>query len=241
MLETKLKLDYSICNIIEKVPVIIVAAGSSTRMGTNKQFIELGGMPVIVRTLTAFEKCENISKIILVVKADDLFQMQVLCENYKISKISDIVCGGDTRQESVLNGFARLGSDCKRVLIHDGARPFVSQNVICAVIEALENHSAALPAVRVKDTVKRVNKDGRILETVPRDDLVYVQTPQGVNVKEYLGAVEKVDVSLFTDDASIMEKAGYSVVAVEGSYRNIKITTKEDIALADVFLSEEEQ
>lgn len=240
MLETKLKLDYSICGICEKVPVIIVAAGSSTRMGTNKQFIELGGIPVIARTLKAFESCESISNIILVVRTDDLFQMQMMCEKYKISKISDIVCGGDTRQESVLNGFARLGGDCKSVLIHDGARPFVSRSVICAVVEALENHSAALPAVRVKDTVKRVDNDGLVLETVPREDLVYVQTPQGVNVKEYLSAVEKVDVARFTDDASIMEAAGYSVSVVEGSYKNIKITTKEDIALANVFLSEEE-
>lgn len=241
MLKSELKLDYSICRTTEKVPVIIVAAGSSTRMGINKQFIELGGMPVIARTLKAFQNCDSISNIILVVKTDDLFQMQMLCEEYKISKISDIVCGGDTRQESVLKGFSRLDKDCKRALIHDGARPFVRESVICAVINALSSHSAVLPAVRVKDTVKRVDSDGMVLETVPRDGLMYVQTPQGVNVSEYLDAVKKIDVSLFTDDASIMEAAGYSVSIIEGSYKNIKITTKEDIALANVFLSEEKE
>lgn len=241
MLKTELKLDYSICRTTEKVPVIIVAAGSSTRMGINKQFIELGGMPVIARTLKAFQNCDSISNIILVVKTEDLFQMQMLCEEYKISKISDIVCGGDTRQESVLKGFSRLPKDCEKVLIHDGARPFVRESVICAVIDALSSHSGVLPAIQVKDTVKRVDSDGLVLDTIPREGLVYVQTPQGVNVKEYLDATQKIDVSVFTDDASIMEAAGYSVSTVEGSYKNIKITTKEDIALANVFLSEEEE
>lgn len=241
MLKTELKLDYTVCETEQKVPVIVVAAGSSTRMGANKQLMELGGIPVIIRTLKAFEKNDNISNIILVVRADDLFQMQSLCESYKISKLSDIVCGGNTRQESVLNGFSRLCKNCEKVLIHDGARPFVTDNIIYAVINGLKSFSACGCAVKLKDTIKQVDKDGKVLKTVPREDLVSIQTPQGVTVSEYLKAVENTDVSLFTDDTSIMEAAGYSVGVVEGSYKNIKITTKEDIALANVFLSEEEE
>ncbi len=241
MLKTELKLDYTVCDSAESLPVIIVAAGSSSRMkGENKQLIELGGVPVIIKSLRAFEACERISNIILVVKTEDLFKMQMLCEEYNISKLGDIVCGGDTRQDSVLKGFARIGKDCKKVLIHDGARPLVTKDIIYSVIDGLENFSACAPAVKVKDTIKQIDKSGKVLRTVEREDLVSVQTPQGVIVGEYLNAIKNIDVSGFTDDTSIMEAAGFSVGVVEGSYKNIKITTKEDIALAKSFLGEEE-
>ena len=243
MNKTELKLEYSIC---EKgntgIPVIVVAAGASSRMkGTNKQLINLGGIPVIIRTLRAFENCDDISNIILVVRDEDLFEIQMLTHKYMITKISDIVCGGASRQESVLKGFARLKSNEKYVLIHDGARPFIDSKVINSVVLALNNFSAVTCAVKVKDTVKQIDKDGKVIKTLDRDSLVSVQTPQGVNVEEYLEAVQKVNVSEFTDDTSIMEAAGYDVAVVEGSYKNIKITTKEDIALAEGFLSEEEE
>lgn len=243
MNKTELKLEYNIC---EKgntgIPVIVVAAGASSRMkGTNKQLINLGGIPVIIRTLRAFENCDDISNIILVVRDEDLFEIQMLTHKYMITKISDIVCGGASRQESVLKGFARLKSNEKYVLIHDGARPFIDSKVINSVVLALNNFSAVTCAVKVKDTVKQIDKDGKVIKTLDRDSLVSVQTPQGVNVEEYLEAVQKVNVSEFTDDTSIMEAAGYDVAVVEGSYKNIKITTKEDIALAEGFLSEEEE
>lgn len=243
MNKTELKLQYDIC---EKngsgVPVIVVAAGRSSRMnGTNKQLLELGGIPVIIRTLLAFENCDDISNIILVVRDEDLFEIQMLTHKYMISKISDIVCGGASRQESVLKGFMRLKSNEEYVLIHDGARPFVSSKVINSVVSSLEFHSAVTCAVKVKDTIKQIDEDGKVVKTLDRNSLVSVQTPQGVNVKEYLKAVENVNVADFTDDTSIMEAAGYDAYVVEGSYKNIKITTKEDIALAEGFLSEEEE
>ena len=236
MNKTELKLDYSISATENAISVIVVAAGASSRMkGTNKQLAEIGGTPVIMKTLQVFENCNSISNIILVVRSEDLFQIQFLCEKYNISKLSDIVCGGNSRQESVLKGFNRLTFECEKVLIHDGARPFVT-----CVVEALKEYSAVTCAVKVKDTIKMLDNEGKVLKTVERDNLVSVQTPQGVRVKEYLEACKMVNVSDFTDDTSLMEAAGYSVFVTEGSYKNIKITTKEDLILAKAFLCEEE-
>lgn len=242
MEKTELKLNYTVNEQCGNIPVIVVAAGSSNRMkGTNKQLAEIGSVPVVIKSLQAFENCSQISNIILVVRTEDLFQIQMLCEKYMITKLSDIVCGGNTRQESVLKGFSRLSEGAQKVLIHDGARPFVDSKIICSVADALEKYSAVTCGVKVKDTIKQVDKNGKVLKTVPREDLVSVQTPQGVKVSDYLSACESVDVSKFTDDTSIMEAAGYSVYITEGSYKNIKITTKEDLILAEAFLSEEEE
>lgn len=242
MLETKLEFDYVMTEQAHKAPVIVVAAGSSSRMqGANKQFLQLGAVPVIVRTLKAFENCEFISNIILVAREEDLLAMQILCEQHNITKVCDIVGGGSNRQESVLNGIKSLPKSCEKVLIHDGARPFVSGKIIVSVIKTLENFSACVPAVKVKDTIKQIDKDGKVIKTVPREDLVAIQTPQGVRCADYLKALEGIQVGAFTDDAAIMEAAGYTVATVEGSYNNIKITTKEDIVLANAILSEEEE
>ncbi len=241
MIETKLKIEFTVKDNVSGIPVIIVAAGSSTRMGTNKQFLEIAGIPVIARTLQAFQNCEVVSRIILVTRAEDIFSLQSLGSVYGISKLSDIVCGGNSRQESVLKGFERLAKDEKNVLVHDGARPLVSDKVITSVAAALENHSAVTCAVKVKDTIKQIDENGKVIKTLIRDSLVAVQTPQGVRKDEYLNAVEKAeDVSVFTDDMSVMESAGFDVFTVEGDYKNIKITTPEDIPAAVGFLEVEE-
>ena len=238
MNKTEIKLEYEVCESNKNgVPVIIVAAGSSLRMGVNKQFIQLGSIPVIAHTLLRFENSPNISRIILVTRDEDVFTLQLLCEKYNISKLSDIVCGAKTRQESVLKGFARIAEDETDVLIHDGARPLVDETIIEAVVTALKNHPAVACAVKVKDTIKQVDKNGKIIRTVPRDELVAMQTPQGVKVKEYLNAIKSCeDISQFTDDMSVMEWAGYECITVEGSYKKIKLTTKEDIAAAMSYL-----
>lgn len=239
-MKTELKLQYKINEPETKaIPVIIVAAGNSTRMGANKQFMEITGVPVIARTLMAFENSSVVSRIILVAKADDIFELQRLKTKYCISKVSDIVCGGSCRQESVLNGFKRLSDDEKEVLIHDGARPLVTEEIIASVTTALNDYSAAACGVRVKDTLKQVDESGKIIKTIDRSSVFAVQTPQGVKKEEYLSAVENVDLSAVTDDMSIMELAGYTCLMTEGSYKNIKITTPEDIALAENFLKEE--
>ncbi len=237
MLKTEFKLEFTVCNSTDIVPVIVVAAGSSTRMkGVNKQFAKIGDIPVIAKTLLAFQKCDAISNIILVTKPEDVLAIEQLAEEYNITKLTDIAFGSATRQESVLNGFERLSENTERVLIHDGARPLVSDKVIKSVINGLEKYSACACAVAVKDTVKEIDKDGKIIKTVPRDNLVAVQTPQGVKVGEYLSAVKNADVAAFTDDVSIMEAAGYNCGIVEGDYKNIKITTAEDLISAEGFL-----
>jgi len=238
MTETKPKLEYTVCPECEPLPVIVVAAGNSTRMGgVNKQFIELLGVPVIARSLLAFQNSDSVSRIILVTRQEDINPLQLLCEKYGISKLSDIVAGGENRHESVMNGFACLNSGDKAVMIHDGARPLVSDSIICSVAEALNKYDAVTCAVKVKDTIKQVAPDGKIEKTLDRSKLVSVQTPQGVKVEEYLEAVKKVeDVCQFTDDPSVLEAAGYDAYVVEGSYKNIKITTPEDIALAEIYL-----
>lgn len=242
MVETELKLEYNVCNNNGGVSVIVVAAGASSRMnGTNKQLVPLCGVPVIIRTLLRFENCPSISNIILVVRDEDLFQIQMLCQKYMINKLTDIVCGGASRQESVLKGLSRLKDSDKKVLIHDGARPLIDNSIINAVIHGLDKFTAVTCAVGVKDTVKQIDADGKVIKTLDRGSLVAVQTPQGVRVEDYLKACQNTDVSLFTDDTSIMEAAGYDVLTVEGSYKNIKITTKEDLKTAEAFLGEEEE
>ncbi len=245
MAVTETKLDYNIKeNLTEAVPVIVVAAGNSSRMkGINKQLLELCSIPVIIRTLMAFERCDRISDIILVVRADDVFELQMLCERYKITKLSDIVCGGNSRQESVLKGLARVGGGQECVLIHDGARPLIDNRTICAVTDALKVNSAVIPVVKVKDTVKQIDQDGFVVKTLPREELSLVQTPQGVRVDDYKKAVDSAaeKLSYFTDDASLMEAAGFKVATVEGDFRNIKITTRADIALAECYLKEESE
>lgn len=242
MERTELKLEYNICETEQSgIPVIVVAAGASSRMkGTNKQLALVGGIPVVIRTLMAFENSKDVSNIILVVRDEDLFEIQMLTQKYMITKLSDIVCGGNSRQESVLKGFSRLKDTDKAVLIHDGARPFVNSKIITSVVTGLEQNVAVTCGVKVKDTVKEIDQNGKVVKTLKRENLVSVQTPQGVKITEYLNATKNLDVSLFTDDMSIMEAAGHSVAVVEGCYKNIKITTKEDIVMAESFLSEEE-
>lgn len=224
------------------LPVIVVAAGSSSRMGgINKQLLELGGIPVIIRTLTAFERSPHISRIILVTREEDLLSVQRLCAEYPLSKLTDITVGGCDRHASVLCGMARLREDETKVLIHDGARPLVENQVIGNVVAGLQNYAAVICGVAVRDTVKRVNETGNVKETVDREGLYLVQTPQGVNVPLYRAACERVqDAHLLTDDAALMEAAGHTVHMVAGSYRNIKITTPEDVERALCYEEEQE-
>ncbi len=215
------------------IPVIIVAAGMSQRMdGINKQFLSVDGLPVIVRTLINFQKSEYISKIIVVTKDEDIKTVKSLCKDNGISKLFGVVAGGETRHKSVLNGITALNSTDKTVLIQDGARPFLSGEIIKNCVLALKHYDSVLVAVKVTDTVKKA-KNGKFVEkTLDRKDLYLAQTPQGVCVEKYLKASKALTDTDFTDDASIMEAAGYDTVIVDGSNKNIKITTQDDIPLA---------
>ncbi len=244
MNNTQTKLQYDVCKTGNTaVPVIIVAAGNSTRMnGINKQFMPIVGIPVIARTLLAFEGCQDVSKIIIVTARESVLDIQLVCDKYMISKVTDIVEGGSNRHESVMNGIARLAESDKKALIHDGARPFVSVDTISEVICALEHYDAALCVSKINDTVKMIDDNGLVKNTVDRSMLYAAQTPQGVDVIKYTSACNTLEnIALFTDDASIMEAAGYNVKAIVGSGKNIKITTPDDISIAEAIVKGEEE
>lgn len=232
---TSYKLKYNVCESKNSnaIPVIIVAAGKSSRMrGVNKQFISVAGIPVIARSLMNFEHSPYISRIILVTREENIPDMQLIAEKYLITKISDIVKGGDTRQESVFCGIERLGKDEDKVLVSDGARIFVTDKMIKDCVDSLKHHDGCLCAVKVNDTVKLV-ENGTVKDTVKRDKLYLAQTPQGITISLYKKAKQNTDVSVFTDDASVLESMGADVVVVDGDIKNIKITTPEDIVLAE--------
>ncbi len=236
MSKTEVKLQYDICEKNDNaIPAIIVAAGASTRMkGINKQFMPVLGVPVIARTLMTFERCADVSKIIIVTSGDSIPDMQLICEKYMLSKVCDIVEGGANRHQSVMKGIACLSAEDKKVLIHDGARPFVETHTISEVAGALNCFDAALCVSKINDTVKKVSEDGTVLSTIDRSMLYAAQTPQGVDVIKYKIACDSIDnVENLTDDASVMEASGYSVKAIIGSNKNIKITTPDDIAIAE--------
>lgn len=241
--ETKFKISYSKVSLKENaLPVIVVAAGSFMRMGgIHKQFTDLCGIPVIVRSLMAFENSPYISGIVLVVREEDILEMQNLCDRYSISKIRDIVKGGSDRHQSVMNGIDRLEKEEKAVLIHDGARPLVTSEIIEDAANGLTTADATVAAVKVNDTVKLSLNGETVDKTVDRKGLYLAQTPQGVNVSKYKSACESLNNQDFTDDASVMEQAGFTVKITKGSTKNIKITTPSDIKIAEMYIKGEEE
>ncbi len=236
MIKNDFKLDFERveAKASSGVPVIIVAAGSSSRMkGINKQLALVAGIPVIARTMLSFENSPLISKIILVTKKELVADMQIIADKYMIGKLECIVEGGEDRHASVIKGIEALDDSDKKTLIHDGARPFVDNRIITDCINALNESDGCLCGIKINDTVKKVDENGVVCETVDRSLLYAAQTPQGVDVEAYKKASEKLSGENFTDDASVLEMAGYTVKMVEGSNRNIKITCKEDLALAE--------
>ena len=220
--------------------VIIVAAGSSRRMGgEDKLMMSILGMPVLARTLRTFNNSALIKDITVVTREEKIDDIWLIAKKYSIAKLKSVVAGGACREESVRNGVALYKGKAEKVLVHDGARPLVSNDVIKNVCDALKNNDSVTCGVRLKDTVKRVSDDGFAVETLNRDSLFAIQTPQGINVERFLRAAADTDLSVFTDDTSVMESVGIRTAIAEGDYRNIKITTKEDIAAAEAYLSEE--
>lgn len=224
------------------VSVIMPAAGLSLRMGTDvrKPFIMIGEKPVFFYTLEKFCKLKRVKEIIFVVNKEDLSTVIEKWSNeLKAYKVTKIIAGGERRQDSVYQGLSRLDSDTKIVLIHDAVRPLVKKDEIEAVIKRTEEKGAAILASPMKLTVKKVNSSLEIIETVPRNDLWMAQTPQGFKRDLILRAYEKIKDTKaeLTDDAEAVEKAGHTVEVVPGSYDNIKITTREDLRLAELLLA----
>ena len=221
------------------VSAVIVSAGNSTRMGgANKQFLELDGAPVIINTITAFQKSKIIDEIVIVTRESDIDDMIKLLEKYEFYKISNVVAGGETRQLSVYEGVTSTANDADLVAVHDGARPLVTVDLIDKTIKAAAEYGAAATGVKVKDTVKTVDENDNIIDTLDRAYMRFIHTPQVFNKKLYLDAVNTVENSKdFTDDCMLVEAYGKTVKFVDGDYENIKITTPEDVALAESYLS----
>lgn len=224
-----------------KADAVIVSAGKGLRFmeGKKKQFHSLGGKPILAHTLDKFETCPLIRSILLVVGQEDMdYCLKEIIEQYKFQKISQIVPGGKRRQESVKNGIDALPKDADVVTIHDGVRPFVTKAMIEDTIHSAERVGAVVLAMPVKDTIKVSNPDGTVLKTLDRESLWQIQTPQTFRVsvikEAYYRAAE--DGFVGTDDASLVERLGVKVHILPGSYTNIKITTPEDLFLANLFL-----
>lgn len=220
--------------------VVIVAAGSGSRMkrDINKQFIKLKDKEIIAHTIEKFYNHNNIDEIVVVIKSEEeeFFKNEIL-NRYNFNNIK-IAFGGNERQDSVYNGLKMLNKECEVVLIHDGARPFISEKIINSCIKEAKNHNAVVVGVPVKDTIKVINENNDIVDTPERSKLWAVQTPQTFNydilVKSYEDAFK--DGFYGTDDAMLVERIGYKVKMIEGSYNNIKITTPEDIEIGTQIL-----
>lgn len=224
------------------VCAVIVAAGSSRRMGgENKLLLPLDDAPVLAHTLSAFEKCAAIRDIVLVCREQDILPYSDLARAFGISKLRTVTRGGDSRTASVLAGITAAPEDTGLVAVHDGARPLVSEAVITEAVYAAAEYGAAAPVVPVKDSIKRI-QDGNIAADVPRDTLAAVQTPQVFDRALLTRALETAarENRSFTDDCAAVEAMGQAVRATHGSYENIKITTPEDILVAEAFLHREE-
>ncbi len=226
-------------NVNKVVSAVIVSAGNSTRMGgINKQFLKLDGAPVIANTINMFQKCPMIDEIIIVTRESDIDEIAKLVEKYNFSKVFNIVCGGETRQLSVYEGVTATSNIADLVVIHDGARPLVTLKVIEETIKVAAEYGAAATGVKVKDTVKVVDDNDNIIDTPDRAYMRFIQTPQVFDKKLYLDAVNTVENSKdFTDDCMLIEAFGKTVKFVDGDYENIKITTPEDIELAENYLN----
>ena len=223
-----------------KISVIIAAAGSGRRMGSgiNKQYLHIGEMPVLARSIKAFNDNPLIDEILVVLQESDMayFRQEILGK-YPFAKVRQIVAGGSERQDSVRNALKQIGQETAYVLIHDGARPLIKQDVISALIEAVALHGAAAVGVPVKDTIKIVTENC-VSAGPARDTLYSMQTPQGFRRALINSAFDKAYEENFygTDETSLLERLNEKVYIVKGDYSNIKITTIEDIAVAEAML-----
>lgn len=217
------------------VGVVIVAAGRGTRMGTaeSKQYLLLQSKPILVHTLEVFQQHELISEIVLVTGEEDTMRCREWIQLYKLDKVKAVVPGGSERQHSVHKGLLNLKTEW--VMVHDGVRPFVQPDEIDACYTRAKQIGASVLAVPVKDTIKQVDHEGKVLSTPDRRSLWAIQTPQTFRLSELLKAYVAAEEEGFigTDDSSLAERVGITVSVVEGSYRNIKITTPDDLDFAE--------
>jgi 2-C-methyl-D-erythritol 4-phosphate cytidylyltransferase len=226
---------------MSKVTVLIPAAGMGKRMGkaVAKQFLPLGDKPMLAHTLLAFQRSSDIDEIIPILSQEDMeICLREIIERYHITKVKTLVVGGKERQESVSHGLQKLEKNASIVLVHDGVRPFVTQEMIREVVEHARKGECVTVGVPLKDTIKEVDDQGMVRQTLDRSRLWSIQTPQAFPAKILKHAYEESarHSSFGTDDAMLVERAGGKVRVILGSYENIKITTQEDLILAEEIL-----
>lgn len=227
--------------------VIVTAAGSSRRMGGgNKLLIKLKDKPVIVWTLEAFSRLDFVGSIVVTANRDSLDEYSKLCAEYNLSKVEAVIEGGKERQDSIFEALKYLRFlDCQYVAVHDGARPLVEEELIDRLYARLlpiqeTDIGGIIPGVAVKDTIKVVDSDGQVVETLERNLLRAVQTPQMFDYETLWQAYVKAykDRYVGTDDSALVERLGKKIIVEPSSYENLKITTPEDIITAEKILEE---
>jgi 2-C-methyl-D-erythritol 4-phosphate cytidylyltransferase len=223
------------------ISAVIVAAGKGIRMNdtVQKQYLSLAGRPVLSHTLSVFDECNLISKIFLVVSKKDF----VYCRNNILTvfkKEINLVAGGKKRQDSVYNGLLAVGENDEIVIIHDGVRPFVNKEMLELCIKGARKHGACILGIPAQDTLKQISCSGDIEKTIERNNIWLAQTPQAFKYNMIKRAHEyaRMNGHTGTDDANLIEKMGNVVKILKGSKMNIKITTREDLRLAEVMLRE---
>jgi 2-C-methyl-D-erythritol 4-phosphate cytidylyltransferase len=219
-------------NLNSKIGAVIVGAGSSRRMGKDKVFMRLAGKPLLAWSIDTCQKCKLIDQIVIVLNENKLEPGRKLAAQRRWTKVVEICAGGRRRQDSVRQGLNEL-EDCDWVMIHDSARPFLTEDLIRDGLEAAQATGAAVAAVRINDTVKIGDDDMTVKTTLSRDELWAAQTPQLFRFDIISEAHEQVKEDV-TDDAVMVERLGYKVRLFMGSYNNIKITTPEDMTLAEL-------
>ena len=224
-----------------KTLALITAAGRGRRMGADrpKQFMALAGRPILAHTVEVFERCRAVDGVFIIVPPEEMDPVQrEIVEAYGFQKVFKVVRGGRIRQQSVWNGLKAVTSDCDIVVVHDGVRPLIDPALIEAGIEEARKTGAAIVAVPARDTIKR-RAPGARLETLPREEIWLAQTPQAFQFSLLFQAHEKASRERFqgTDDACLVERLGREVALVQGDYYNLKITTPEDLPLAELWLS----
>jgi 2-C-methyl-D-erythritol 4-phosphate cytidylyltransferase len=222
------------------VTAIVPAGGAGIRFGgtVKKQFISLNGLPILSHTLRALAASNALAAIIVVVPPGEESRGQEALGLAGIDLEAEVIPGGQTRQDSVYNGLQRAKAETDLVLIHDGVRPLVSREIVLTTIEAAKEGGAAVAAVPVVDTIKRVGPDGFVVETLPRGQLWSIQTPQVFQYELLMRAhrAGRAHGIIATDDAALVERIGGTVKVVRGSYENLKITSEEDVPLAGLIL-----
>ncbi len=226
---------------MSKVTALIPAAGMGRRMGKSvaKQFLPLGDKPMLAHTLLAFQRATAIDEIIPILSREDMEAcLQEIIEQFHITKVKTLVVGGKERQDSVANGLHKLEKDAAVVLVHDGVRPFVTPEMIKETVDHARKGECVAVGVPIKDTIKEVGDNGMVRHTLERSRLWAIQTPQAFPVKTLKHAYEEASAQRLwgTDDATLVERTGGAVRVIMGSYENIKITTPEDLLLAEEIL-----